>query len=103
MKTFLLILLVTCSLAFSSLVWVTFFTDEISYDLLDISFLLMFLWGAPIGFILYFYSRFDWNDDFFYLLLKFSSSKGKQVKENLKNELDKAKDKMKEDIDDPEK
>jgi hypothetical protein len=37
------------------------------------------------------------------LLLKFSSSKGKQVKENLKNELDKAKDKMKEDIDDPEK
>jgi len=103
MKTFLLILLVTCTLTFSTLAWVTFFTDEISYDLLEISFLFMFLWGAPIGPILYFYSKFDWNDDFFYLLLKFSSSKGKQVKENLKNELDKAKDKMKEDIDDPEK
>lgn len=103
MKTFLLILLVTCSLTFSGLVWVTFFTDEISYDLLDTSFLFMFLWGAPIGFILYFYRRFDWNNDFFYLLLKFSSSKGRQVKENLKNELDKAKDKMREDIDDSEK
>ena len=103
MKTFLLILLLTCTFMFSGLAWVTFFTDEISNDLKGLSSLYIFFWGAPIGFILYFYSRFDWNDDFFYLLLKFSSSKGKQVKENLKNELDKAKDKMKEDIDDQEK
>ena len=48
-------------------------------------------------------AKLEWENDFFYLLFKFSSLKGKQVKKNLQDEVDKAKNKIKENIDDSEK
>jgi|TARA_B110000858_G_C17635070_1_gene395348 hypothetical protein len=47
--------------------------------------------------------KLEWENDFFYLLFKFSSLKGKQVKKSLQDEVDKAKNKIKENIDHSEK
>jgi len=37
----------------------------------------------------------EWDDDFFYLLFKFSSSKGKELKTSLKKGIEESKEKMK--------
>jgi hypothetical protein len=37
----------------------------------------------------------EWEDDFFYLLFKFSSSKGKELKTSLKAGINESKEKMK--------
>ena len=41
----------------------------------------------------------QWEDDFFYLLFKFSASKGGEIKTSLKKEVEKSKEKMKDSID----
>lgn len=44
-------------------------------------------------------SKRDWNDDFFYLLFKLSSKKGNQVKNSMKEQLNKTKDRIRDEID----
>tara|TARA_Y100001936_G_scaffold235761_1_gene264307 strand:+ start:377 stop:859 length:483 start_codon:yes stop_codon:yes gene_type:complete len=41
----------------------------------------------------------QWEDDFFYLLFKFSASKGGQVKNSLKQEVEKTKEALKDNLD----
>ena len=41
----------------------------------------------------------QWEDDFFYLLFKFSASKGGEIKTSLKKEIEKSKEKLKDNID----
>tara|TARA_X000001036_G_C20009415_1_gene533771 strand:+ start:107 stop:415 length:309 start_codon:yes stop_codon:yes gene_type:complete len=67
------------------------------------SFFLLFVFFPIFGLLSVFFhkkgKKIEWEDDFFYLLFKFSSSKGGDLKQSLKNELDKTKEKMKDSID----
>ena len=47
----------------------------------------------------YWAKKRQWEDDFFYLLFKFSASKGGEIKTSLKKEVEKSKEKMKDSID----
>lgn len=44
-------------------------------------------------------SKRDWNDDFFYLLFKLFSKKGNQVKNSIKEQLNKTKNRIRDEID----
>jgi len=61
----------------------------------------LFLFGLsmPFGLLAIFFrdmaKKRAWDDDFFYLLFKFSSSKGKELKKSLKTGIEDSKEKMK--------
>jgi hypothetical protein len=65
----------------------------------------VFLLLLSIPFILlaiFFHTRAkkrQWEDDFFYLLFKFSASKGGQIKNSLKKEVEKSKEALKDNLD----
>lgn len=43
-------------------------------------------------------SKRDWNDDFFYLLFKLFSKKGNQVKNSMKDQVNKTKNRIRDEI-----
>lgn len=47
----------------------------------------------------YWAKKRQWEDDFFYLLFKFSASKGEKFKNTLKNEVEKTKETLKDNLD----
>jgi hypothetical protein len=61
---------------------------------LSIPFALLALFFRNMG------KKREWDDDFFYLLFKFSSSKGKELKTSLKTGIEESKEKMKKNTND---
>jgi len=65
----------------------------------------LFVLSLSIPFVLlaiFFHSRakkIKWEDDFFYLLFRFSASKGEKLKNTLKKEVEKTKETLKDNLD----
>ncbi len=61
--------------------------------------LFLFMLAIPFALLALFFrnrgQKREWDDDFFYLLFKFSSSKGKELKTSLKTGIEESKEKMK--------
>ena len=64
----------------------------------------LFMLAIPFALLALFFrnkgQKREWNDDFFYLLFKFSSSKGKELKTSLKAGIEESKEKIKKNTND---